>query len=80
MPGHPIIGAEVVYAARHEFCQTACDFIARRTRLAFLDVAAAEAALPRVTELLGKELGWSRRRVARELADAKAFLATFRAG
>ena len=48
VPGHPVIAAEVVYAARHEFCQTVCDFIARRTRLAFLDAAAAEAALPEV--------------------------------
>ena len=42
--GHPVLEAEVVYAARHEFCATACDFLARRSRLAFLDVAAARQA------------------------------------
>jgi glycerol-3-phosphate dehydrogenase len=42
-PDHPVIAAEVVYAARHEYCQTPADFLARRSRLAFLDVRAAEA-------------------------------------
>jgi glycerol-3-phosphate dehydrogenase len=42
--GHPILEAEVVYAARHEFCETANDFLARRSRLAFLDVASAKKA------------------------------------
>ena len=46
--GHPMIEAEVPYACRHEFCEHAEDFIARRTRLAFLDTSATEQALPRV--------------------------------
>ena len=46
--GHPMIEAEVPYACRAEFCEHAEDFIARRTRLAFLDTAATEQALPRV--------------------------------
>ena len=37
-----------MYAARHEYCETATDFLLRRTRLAFVDIDAAEAALPRV--------------------------------
>lgn len=45
---HPMLEAEVVYAARQEYCETAEDFIARRTRLAFLDVDACRLALPRV--------------------------------
>ena len=49
--GHPMIEAEVVYAARHEYCETAEDFIARRTRLAFLDVDATRQALPRVSPI-----------------------------
>jgi glycerol-3-phosphate dehydrogenase len=44
VPGHPVLEAEVVYAARHEYCATACDFLARRSRLAFLDVHAAKQA------------------------------------
>jgi len=46
--GHPMLEAEVVYAVRHEYCESAEDFIARRTRLAFLDVDACKLALPRV--------------------------------
>ena len=76
---HPIIEAEVVYAARAEYCQTAVDFLARRTRLAFLDVAAAEKSIPRVVALLGAELNWGYRRRRREIANAKAFLSTFNA-
>jgi glycerol-3-phosphate dehydrogenase len=46
--GHPMIEAEVVYAVHNEFCEHPEDFIARRTRLAFVDTAAAEQALPKV--------------------------------
>ncbi len=77
MAGHPVLEAEVVYAARHEFCATACDFLARRSRLAFLDVAAARRAVPRVVQLLGDELRWGRGRRSAEAAAAAAFLDTF---
>lgn len=40
--GHPMLEAEVVYCVQHEFCLTPMDFLAHRTRLAFLDHAAAE--------------------------------------
>lgn len=51
-PGHPYLEAEVVYARDNELACTADDVLARRLRLAFLDAAAAEAARPRVDELL----------------------------
>ena len=57
--------------------QTTCDFVARRTRLAFLDVEAARTAVPEVNKLLAKELGWGSWRAARELKDANALLDTF---
>jgi len=76
--GHPEIEAEVVYAATHEFCETAEDFLARRTRLAFVDVAAAEQALPRVVELLAQAKGWGWWRTRREDRAARAFLETFK--
>jgi glycerol-3-phosphate dehydrogenase len=34
-PGHPDIGAEVVYAARHEWCERPGDFMFRRSYLGF---------------------------------------------
>jgi len=61
---------EVVWAARQELAETALDVLARRTRLAFLDQAAAKAALPRVVELLAAELDWDSERQRREVAEA----------
>lgn len=76
-PSFPDIEAEVVFSARSEFCQTANDFLARRSRLMFLDTRAAEAAIPRVVQLLGDELGWSMARRRAEVAATAAFLQTF---
>ncbi len=55
----PYIEAEVKYAVKEYAC-TAIDVLARRTRLAFLNVQAADEALPRVIEIMGAELGWSK--------------------
>lgn len=64
-------------SVHHEYCETPEDFVARRTRLAFLDKLACEQALPKVVELMAGEKGWSRRRAARELQRALDFLKTF---
>ncbi|KAL4191738.1 hypothetical protein AMTRI_Chr07g31360 [Amborella trichopoda] len=78
--GHPYMEAEVAYCARNEYCESAIDFIARRTRLAFLDRNAAIRALPRVVELLTNERGWGPERQEKEMEDALFFLATFKSG
>jgi glycerol-3-phosphate dehydrogenase len=67
---HPYLEAEVIYAARHELAEHASDVLARRIPLAILDNAAAQAALPRVVDLMAGELGWDdeRRRQETELA------------
>ncbi|KAG9340892.1 hypothetical protein JZ751_020085 [Albula glossodonta] len=62
----PYIESEVLYAIKEYAC-TATDVIARRTRLGFLNVRAAEEALPRIVEIMGKQLGW-------KLDTAKEFL------
>ena len=49
----------MLYAVR-EYAATVIDVLARRTRLAFLNVRAAEESLPRVVELMSRELGWSK--------------------
>ena len=54
----PIIVFQVLYGIREYAC-TATDIMARRTRLAFLNVHAAAEALPRIVEIMAKELGWS---------------------
>eukprot|EP00775_Hariotina_reticulata_P006063 gene6063-6301_t len=78
VPGQPYLEAEVVHACRHEYCTTVEDFLARRTRLAFLDVAAAEAAIPRVAELMAAELRWGSYKKRCEVKNAKVFLAGFK--
>ncbi|KAF6153217.1 hypothetical protein GIB67_041903 [Kingdonia uniflora] len=76
--GYPFLEAEVAYSARNEYCETAIDFIARRTRLAFLDTSAAAQALPRVIQILAVEHGWDRKRQKHEQQEAEAFLSTFK--
>ncbi|KAL6747098.1 mitochondrial glycerol-3-phosphate dehydrogenase [Haematococcus lacustris] len=72
--GHPYLEAEVLYCVRHEYCERVADFLARRTRLAFLDVAACQDAVPRVAELMAGELGWSAQRKQAEVQEACKFL------
>lgn len=76
--GYPYLEAEVAYCARHEYCESVVDFIARRARIAFLDTNAATRSLPRVIEILAAEHRWDRNRKKIELEDAKAFLETFK--
>ena len=66
---YPFIDGEVRYAVRHEYAQTAVDVLARRTRLAFLNVNAALEALPRVIDIMAQKLHWSRKRAEREWWD-----------
>lgn len=72
----PVIEAEVIHAIRHEYALTATDVLARRTRLAFLNVRAALDALPRVVDIMGKELGWSSSEKKRQTAQAIQFFST----
>jgi glycerol-3-phosphate dehydrogenase len=68
VPGRPDLLAEVVVAARLEQARTVADVLLRRTRLGILAAAqlrSADSVRP-VAEALGRELGWSRRRVKEE--------------
>ncbi|KAJ6836693.1 uncharacterized protein M6B38_324930 [Iris pallida] len=76
--GYPFLEAEVAYCARNEYCESAVDFIARRSRLAFLDTDAAGRALPRIIEILASEHKWDKSRQKLELKQAKDFLETFK--
>ncbi|TCD64224.1 mitochondrial glycerol-3-phosphate dehydrogenase [Steccherinum ochraceum] len=75
-PGYPYIEAEVRYAARHEYAQTAIDVIARRCRLSFLNAQAALHALPRVVDILAEELHWDAARKEKEIVKTTEFLAS----
>ncbi len=74
VPGHPHVGAEVVYSATHEGACTATDFLARRTRLAFLNQEAALKAAPEVIRLLADTLGWDGVRCRDEQAATETYL------
>ncbi len=66
--GRPDLLAEAVVAARLEQARTVADVLLRRTRLGILaasQLRSADSVRP-VAEALGRELGWSRRRVKQE--------------
>ncbi|EFX83484.1 hypothetical protein DAPPUDRAFT_187868 [Daphnia pulex] len=69
----PYIDAEVRYAVREYAC-TAVDVIARRLRLAFLNVQAAEEALPSIISIMAEELKWSEDEQKRQHAEAVKFV------
>ncbi|KZT09159.1 DAO-domain-containing protein [Laetiporus sulphureus 93-53] len=75
-PGYPFIEAEVRYAVRYEYAETAVDVIARRTRLSFLNAQAALDALPRVIDIMAEEKHWSKARKEQEMQNATHFLAS----
>jgi glycerol-3-phosphate dehydrogenase len=68
IPGRPDLLAEVTIAARREQARSVADVLLRRTRLGILAAPQLRdaAAVRPVAELLGAELGWSRRQVKRE--------------
>lgn len=49
---------KIRYGVR-EYAVTAVDMIARRLRLAFLNVQAAQEALPIIVNIMAEELNWS---------------------
>ena len=73
-PAFPYVDGEVRHAVRNEYARTAADVLARRTRLAFLDVHAALAALPMVIGIMGEELNWSKEEKQSERRKAVQFL------
>ena len=64
---------QVRYAMK-EYAATAVDVVARRLRLAFLNVNAAEEALPRIIEIMADELKWSKAEQKRQMELAMDFL------
>jgi glycerol-3-phosphate dehydrogenase len=67
----PVVGAELIWAVRHEMALTLCDAVLRRTPLGALgypgDSPAAQAA-----SIVGRELGWSDERQRAEVEALRA--------
>jgi glycerol-3-phosphate dehydrogenase len=70
--GSPVIGAEIVWAARHEMALTLADAVIRRTPLGALGFP-GEEALQRAAEIMQVELGWSDDRKRQETEAVRKF-------
>ncbi|WFD32763.1 glycerol-3-phosphate dehydrogenase [Malassezia sp. CBS 17886] len=70
----PYIEGEVRYATRVEYAAKVTDFIARRSRMSFLDTQATIEALPRIIDIMGEELDWSETRKQSEFEECINFL------
>ncbi len=77
-PSLPNIKAEIVWATQNEMAMTVEDVLARRTRLLFLDAAAAMEAAPAVAQLMASEMkkdnDWVQLQVSIFYAVAKQYL------
>lgn len=69
----PYIEAEVRFATK-EYAATAVDVIARRLRISFLNVTAAEEALESIVGIMAEELHWSKAEQKRQMKEALAFM------
>jgi len=68
----PVIGAQLVWAARHEMAVSLSDAMIRRTPLGALGNP-GDAAVERAAAIVGEELAWPSERTAREIAGVRAF-------
>jgi glycerol-3-phosphate dehydrogenase len=73
----PYIGAEVVWAARHEMSRTVDDALSRRTRALLLNARAAVEVAPAVASLLAAELGKDSSWAAAQVAAFRALAAQY---
>lgn len=77
VPDYPFIEAEVVFGVRHDWVVRPEDFLARRSRLAYLNKEAAMRAIPRVVQLMARELKWDRARQSAEMQRCVEFMRHF---
>ena len=74
----PVIGAELVLAARKEMAPTLADIVIRRTPLGALGHPGSDAVV-RAAAIVGDELGWSEERRRDEIAAVDRFYGTMKA-
>jgi glycerol-3-phosphate dehydrogenase len=68
----PVIGAELVWAVRHEMAITLCDAVVRRTPLGALGFP-GDAAVERAAAIVSAERRWTPERTAKEVDALKRF-------
>lgn len=71
-PGSPVLGAEIVHAARREMALTLTDVVVRRTALGVSGPPATSVAR-RCADILASELHWSAERVSAEIQTLRSF-------
>jgi glycerol-3-phosphate dehydrogenase len=67
----PVIGAELVWAVRHEMAITLADVVIRRTPIGALGYP-GDAAIEKAASIVGAELSWSPERTLDEIAGVRA--------
>ncbi|CUM64657.1 uncharacterized protein PRCAT00002266001 [Priceomyces carsonii] len=73
----PFTIAELKYSLKYEYTRTPIDFLARRTRLAFLNAREALGAVDGVVEIMKNELGWDEQTTAKLTSEAKDYIGQF---
>jgi glycerol-3-phosphate dehydrogenase len=68
----PVVGAELVWAVRHEMAETLCDAVLRRTPLGALGYP-GDQAVARAVDIMGVERGWTEERKRREGEAVRQF-------
>jgi glycerol-3-phosphate dehydrogenase len=68
----PVLGAELVWAVRHEMAITLSDAVIRRTPLGAMGYPGDEAA-GRAASIVGGELGWDADQTRREIEKLRSF-------
>lgn len=76
VPGHPYMGAEVIYAVRNEMAQSLDDVLSRRMRLRLFARDASAEAAEAVANLMASELGWTPEQTAANVAEYRAQIRT----
>lgn len=73
----PFTIAELKYSLKYEYIRTPVDFLARRTRLAFLNARQALSAVDGVVEIMKNELKWDTETAEKMREEAKTYIGTF---
>jgi len=68
----PVIGAELVWAVRHEMAVTLADAVIRRTPLGAIGYP-GDTATRRAADIVGAEFGWSAEQKDREIEAVRSF-------
>jgi glycerol-3-phosphate dehydrogenase len=70
----PVIGAQLVWAVRHEMALTLADAVVRRTPIGAMGYP-GDSAAERAAGIVGGELGWSEERKRKEIETLRRFYA-----